>query len=753
MKFSIQDICRITHGTSEASGDVTRLIFDSRTVTISDGVMFCALMTSAADGHRFIPQAYVNGIRMFLVEQIPSGSFPDAKFVVVDSVQDALEQLAVAARNRLNSKKVVGITGSRGKTVVKELIYTALRDAGANVWRSPRSWNSRIGVPVSLVNAPDDADIYLFEAGIDTRGTMMPLADMIRPEIGILTSMTDAHQAGFVSMQDKIEEKIKLFADCKIIIADNSSQQVKQIIKRRFPDTKLIFTEDETPEKQNLALASAAVKVLGFQPTYINQNNQPDNRIDVFQGVNNCLILHDRFTPDAQSIEATLDFMHRRSVSDRSNTLITTPHFANDPANTELFSRFGISRVIAAENSFFDYYDSADFHDETIMIAGGPSSLFDEIKNAIEQPRHDTVFEINLNSLIHNLNYYRSLLAAETGIVGMVKAQAYGTGALEVAKTLQAQGAAYLAVAVIDEGVALRRGGITMPIMVLNPVTSNYGAMFRNNLEPTIFSLDELRQLADKARYYGVKEFKAHIKLDTGMHRVGFTPTEIKSLINELQKHPEIKIASIFSHLATADCPDQDEYTEAQLNTFREQSQLLIDAIPYSVKRHILNTAGIQTHPEHQYDMVRLGIGLYGVSPVEIESGKLEPVATLKSRIISIKHWPAGTTIGYGRRGLLNRDSVIATVAIGYADGINRHLGRGRASFIVNGKACPTVGNICMDQLMIDVTDVPNVMVGNDVEIYGTNQPVEHLAELLDTIPYELIATVSPRVSRIYYND
>ena len=335
----------------------------------------------------------------------------------------------------------------------------------------------------------------------------------------------------------------------------------------------------------------------------------------------------------------------------------------------------------------------------------------------------------------------------------MVKASGYGTGALEVSKTLQAQGAAYLAVAVIDEGVELRRGGITMPIIVMNPVTTNYKALFDNKLEPSVFSLRELNILVNEARKAGVSQFKAHIKLDTGMHRVGFVESEIPQLLKTLGETPEVYVASIFSHLATADCPNETEYTEMQLATFDRLSRIIVDNTPHPVLRHILNTAGIMTHPESHYDMVRLGIGLYGVSPLDGDSNDIRTVATLRSTIISLKSWEAGTTIGYGRRGRLTRDSVIATVPIGYADGINRHLGCGNASFIVKGKECPTVGNICMDQCMIDVTGVPEVSIGDDVEIFGTQQPVEKLAQILETIPYELLTSVSPRVKRVYYRD
>lgn len=782
--FNIKDIidsledCK-TYGPTD--GVVTNFLFDSRSLEESAGALFCAITTDSSDGHTFIPRLYRSGVRMFMVERLPEfhDSYTDATFIVTGSVPDAIAVLASAHRDRIEGN-VTAITGSAGKTVVKELIYHTLCLSTDHVARSPRSWNSRLGVPMSLLEAPSDSRVVLIEAGIDGCGDMEHHARLIRPETGILTSITTEHDSGFSSRETKIREKLKLFKHARTIIYDATDQCVDRIVRETYPATRLIPVRADRDEDIDRALAEAFLKTQGTKlPPDIETVS---NRIDVHEGVNDCMMFYDAFTHDLRSLRQSLDMMRRRSTSTRTSTMILSDLLHSPSVDLqELYDElariaaiYGISRMIAigpelekylkakeygidVENvatpdDFLKEYDINRFSSESILIAGSPANGFMKIKSALEAPRHDTIFEIDLDAVVHNFNYYRSLLKPGTGLVGMVKASAYGTGALEVAKTLQAQGASYLAVAVVDEGVELRRGGITMPIMVLNPVTTNYPALFRYRLEPSVFSLRELHILVDEARKNGIDSFKAHIKLDTGMHRVGFVEDELPDLIDALGQSPEMQVASVFSHLATADCPDQEAYTRLQLDTYARLSHRIADALPYRPLRHILNTAGIMTHAEYQYDMVRLGIGLYGVSPLG-QDDHIKPVATLKSTIISLHRWPAGTTIGYGRRGVLERESLIATIPIGYADGLNRKLSRGAASFMIRGTECPTMGNICMDQCMIDVTDVAGASIGDEVEIYGKNMPVEHLAEILDTIPYELLTWVSPRVKRVYYRN
>ncbi len=770
MKFTLQEIGRIT-GAAIVGGNPTdiaveSIIFDSRSLARRRGTMFAAIATDAADGHRYVMPMYRAGVRLFLVQHVSEAILSecaDAIFVVVPSVFTAIEQLGSAARNRL-SGRVVAITGSQGKTVVKEMLYRSLAPV-CRTWRSPRSWNSRLGVPMSLIEADDTASVCIVECGIDRPGDMAHLQRIVRPDIGILTSITSEHDSGFESDAQKLAEKLLLFIDTPTLIYNSNCAIQRPGIAVQAPDT----------DRLNTALCRQTLEQLGIDAQVDTTALHVRNRIDVHEGVNDCVMLYDGFTHDLRSLATSLDFMRRRATHSRTCTLISSDFDHCDYRElASLLEHFGVARFIGigpglaeasqcissavkfesvtSVDNFLNTYDINSFSSETILISGSPEADFRQIKTALEAPRHDTIFEINLDAISHNYNYFRSMLRPDTGLVAMVKASGYGVGALELSRTLQSRGAAYLAVAVIDEAVELRRGGITMPIMVLNPVTTNYRALFSNNLEPSVFSLRELHTLVAEARKAGVAEFKIHIKLDTGMHRVGFTEPEVFDLIHTLSSTPELKVASVFSHLATADCPDESEYTEMQLDTFRRLSDRIATSLPYTIKRHILNTAGILTHPDHQYDMVRLGIGLYGISPLSGSDPNLQPVATLKSTIISLKEWEPGTTIGYGRRGVVQRHSVIATIPIGYADGLDRRLSRGNASFTVRGVACPTIGNICMDQCMIDVTDVPGVEIGDEVEIFGTSPRAELIADTLDTIPYEILTSVSPRVKRIYYS-
>lgn len=761
MKLDITTIAATVGGSiygQHVDSIVEHLIIDSRSPIFTDHNMFCAL-SGASDGHRYIAEMYRRGINNFLVTRLPQGyeaSMPEGTFIVVKSVEDAIIAIARYWRSQLSATTFVGITGSVGKTVVKEMLYRALSGC-CKVARSPRSWNSRIGVPLSICDIEPDTEVAIIEAGIDCAGSMAELESIIRPTLGILTPITAEHDEGFVCRQQKVEEKRLLFVNCKQVI--------------------------EYSDRDNRQAAARAFAALGYdaRPALFEQLEEVSNRIDVHEGVNDCVTLYDNFTADVESLKPALDFMCRRATPQRHNTVIITNlhHIKGEECDSlyrraaEAMRAAGIERVIGIGNEiatqaqdftgmrfeaidceaeFFTSYDINSFSSETILVFGQPMGLLGHIKTLLESPRHDTTMEVNLDSIVHNFNYYRSLVSPGTGMVAMVKASAYGMGAVEIAKTLQAQGAAYLAVAVIDEGVELRRGGITMPIVILNPITGNYRALFDYDLEASVFSGEELTTLNDVARRYGIDKFKVHIKLDTGMHRVGFTDTEIPGLIKQLQGMPSVVIASVFSHLATADCLDMDEYTQYQLSNFEAMSSQIVNAVPYKVLRHILNTAGISRFAEHHYDMVRLGIGLYGISPIP-GNYPLRTVATLKSTIISLHRWEAGTTIGYSRRGVLSRESLIATVPIGYADGVNRHLGRGATSFVVNGHLCPTVGNICMDLCMIDVTDVPDVTIGSEVEIFGKMMPVEKLAETLDTIPYEILTSVAPRVKRIYFRE
>jgi len=790
MKLSLEDIAGIVSARMEGAPSaptVDIILTDSRTSTDpSRSPLFVALRTPSGDGHRYVKDMYRRGVRAFIVEEVPQvmRSVDNATFLVVPDSMQALRLLGAAARNAYEGT-VIAIAGSCGKTQLKELLNAALQPYA---WRSPRSWNSQIGVPLSLFSIAPESKYAIIEAGIDAPGQMDTLAGMVRPAIGVLTAITGEHDAGFVSRSQKIDEKCKLFAGCSTIVCDNADPDAPAALRRKYPRTKIIEARGKT------AMAEAVFAELGIRPddnTHKAMSLVKDvsTRIDVNEGTGGCLILSDNFTPDLPSLDAALDFMARRVTAGRSATLIIGDlmHAPADSAEavrrlyTSLAAMLrhrgigrliGVGREISAMRDIFDpltasefaldaddfaaHFSNADFDRELILLHGD-MSVMRPIKNMLANAAHDTVMEINLDAMVHNFNAFRSLMPKTSGIIAMVKASAYGIGAVEASKTLQSHGAAYLAVAVVDEGVSLRDAGITMPIMVMNPITTNFRALFNYRLEPSVFSLKELTHIADEAQAAGSPNISVHIKLDTGMHRTGFSEDELPALAEALRSLPLVQVASVFSHLATADCLDKDGYTWQQLADFERMSSKLSQLLGRPLRRHILNTAGMMRFGRQAcaYDMGRLGIGLYGISPLPPEHTAIElkPVATLATTVIALRRYPAGTAIGYGRRGVLARESVIATLPIGYADGIDRRLGCGAAKFRVRGTDCPTVGVICMDMCMIDVTDAAGTELGDTVEIFGPSLPIERLSDTLGTIPYEIISTISPRVRRIYYHE
>lgn len=742
---------------SDRNDRISSWLIDSRDLTYPSETIFFALRTAGNDGHKFIPSLLEAGVRHFVVDRgyaVPEGT--GAEFWKVDNVAESLQTMAAHVRNLHADIPVIGITGSRGKTVAKELIATLL-DGKLRITRSPRSFNSQIGVPLSVCAIDDSTQIGIFEAGISCRGEMEALKKVIEPTIGVFTSLTDEHSDGFTSMQEKAAEKAKLFTGCSDVFYPTDSaiiEQALKAVKERNSGLRL-HPVDGTIEDLAIAVATHAANAAPDATSIRGIASKISPRIDVTETLHDCLIVYDGFPCHTPSLAAAINHARRHTPHGRQITLVLGGGYCDhDQAEIgRLTASTGISRIIKARkpSDFIERYSINDFSEEAILVCGPAEEGFEDIKTHLEAPRHDTVMEVNLRSIVDNFNLYRSKLKAGTGLIGMVKASGYGIGALELSKTLQSQGASYLAVAVIDEGAELRRGGITMPIIVMNPITNNYKALFTNRLEPSVFCIRELEMLISEAKRLGITDYPVHIKLDTGMHRVGFLADEIPQLLSILNSQRQVKASTIFSHLATSDCLDLDSYTEGQLQAFREMSDSIISGLPYRPKRHVLNTAGIMRYPEHHYDFARLGIGLYGISPVPT-ADKHSVVSSLYTTIISLKHWGEGTSIGYGCKGKVTSPSVIATVPIGYADGLDRHLSNGAASFLVNGKMCPVIGTICMDQCMIDVTGA-DARIGDRVEIFGENAPVERLSDTLGTIPYEIFTSISPRVKRIYYRE
>ena len=821
MKYSISHIAKIIQVPQPANELwIDTLLTDSRSLTYPERTLFFAMRSRRNDGHRYLQSLYDRGVRNFVVEYIPQSmqSLTDANFLKVENVTDALQSIARYHRKSFDIP-VVGITGSRGKTTVKEWLYSLLQD-DFNIVRSPRSYNSQIGVPMSIWEMNAESRLAIFEAGISQPGEMKSLQSMIKPTVGIITNVGDEHNEGFDSMLSKCEEKVLLFSGCECVIYNNDDKMVADVVEAQCKDANKIAWsckdkscrlyvssitstggsvisyiydgqsgEVKIPfvgnaDVENAIHCLAMMLYLHITPEVIAERMarlvQVGTRLNVIEGENNCSLIYDSYTADLQSLSPAIEFMERRATSSQSLTVILSDVYhetmsSNDVYNAiaQLLARKNVHRVIGigeeisryatlfgdrgvfyrSTEEFLSAMSPNDFDNELILVKGASHFGFGRIVDVLEARQHETVLEVNLDAVVHNYNIYRSLVKPETGVVCMVKASGYGAGSYELAKTLQSQGAAYLAVAAYDEGVDLRKAGITMPIMVLNPRVVNYRMLFDYNLEPEIYSFDILREIINEAKLYGTKNYPVHIKLDTGMHRLGFLEQDIPMIVDMLKGQTAITPRSVFSHLATADCPDMDDYTRQQFDYFDRCCEQLQQGFDHHILRHVLNSTGITRFPEHQCDMVRLGICLYGIPTMNDGSqSNLRPVSSLHSVILSIKDWPAGTTVGYSRRGVLHRDSRIATIPIGYADGIDRHLGNGNTTVFINGHRCPTIGNICMDVCMIDVTDVA-CQPGDKVEIFGDNIPVVELAEKLDTIPYEILTSISSRIKRVYYRE
>ena len=805
MKYSIEKITTLIGarriGTADAQ--INWLLTDSRSLCFPEETLFFALKTARNDGHKYIEDLYRRGVRNFVVEQetlnskLSTLNYPDANFLVVPSPLEALQRLAERHRDEFDIP-VIGITGSNGKTMVKEWLYQVL-SPDFHVTRSPKSFNSQIGVPLSVWLIDQQTDVALIEAGISQPGEMQALADIIQPTIGVLTSLGAPHQENFRSMEEKCMEKLQLFHDAKVIIYNADDDLVSRCIRRSgFKGEKIGWRKemthyhlpfiDEASVECSMAVAATAL-YLGVTPEQLEERlsklEPVAMRLEVKEGQHGCTLINDSYNSDINSLAIALDFMQRRSASPSTlhpspSTLIlsdiqqsgmddeTLYREVNDLCVKRGVSKLiGIGPRISAHHSLLTTHHSLFFpdtetflasetfhqlHDEVILIKGARQFGFDHITELLEQKVHETILEVNLNAVVENLNYYRSFLKPETKLVCMVKADAYGAGAVEVAKTLQDHRVDYLAVAVADEGVELRRNGITQNIMIMNPEMTAFKTMFDYELEPEVYSFRLMDSLIHAAEKEGITGWPVHIKLDTGMHRLGFDPEkDIDEVIDRLKHQTAIIPRSVFSHFVGSDSDDFDNFSRRQFEKFLYGSDRLQAAFDHKILRHMDNSAGIEHFPERQLDMCRLGLGLYGIDPRD--NRVLSTVSTLKTTILQLRHVPKEETVGYSRKGILTRDSVIAAIPIGYADGLNRHLGRGACYCLVNGQKAPYVGNICMDVAMIDVTDIPDVHEGDMVEIFGANLPVTVLSDVLDTIPYEVLTAVSGRVKKVYFQD
>ena len=804
-----------------AEARIDWLLTDSRSLAFPETTLFFALRTPVGDGHKYIPDLYRRGVRNFVVGTVPENhetDYPDANFLRVLSPLKALQRLAERHREEY-VLPVIGITGSNGKTVVKEWIYQLLM-LSMNVTRSPRSYNSQVGVPLSVWLLDERSRIGVFEAGISQPGEMQALRAIIQPTIGVMTNIGPAHQENFSTIQEKCHEKLLLFKDAKVLIYnadeavvaesvhdfgfggqlfgwsrkdENATVFVRAIEPTEDGKTRIAYFFNGTAAEYTLPFADEAsiqnsitalcvCLYLGLTPADIARRmallEPVAMRLEVVQGVRGCTLINDAYNSDAAALDIALDFMNRRAKEQvgKGRTLILSDIFQTGIPAEELYAKvaemlksrgverlIGVGPAISAAHALFSikksFYPNSEallesgeldaLTDEIILLKGARNFGFEQIAKALSLRVHETTLDVNLEAITENLHYYRSFMKPETKLTCMVKASAYGAGSIEIAKTLQERGVDYLAVAVADEGAELRRAGITAGIIVMNPEMSAFGTLFEYELEPEIYSFNLLDALIRAARRQGITDFPVHLKLDTGMHRLGFNPkTDIPVLIDRLSHQRALIPRSVFSHFVGADSDGFDDFSEKQFKLFDEASRTLQAAFPHKILRHICNSAGIERFPERHLDMVRLGLGLYGIDP--IDNRVLHNVATLRTTILQIRDVPAGDSIGYSRKTVLDRPSRIAAIPIGYADGLNRHLGNRRGYCLVNGQKADYVGNICMDVCMIDVTDIP-CREGDSVEIFGDALPVTVLSDLLGTIPYEVLTSVSNRVKRVYF--
>ncbi len=821
MSYQINHIAKIVNGTLHANSDstpVVHLLLDSRQVIYPRSSLFFALVGKRHNGHRFIGDVYKKGVRNFVVsEDIDRSKYPEANFINVPDCLQAIQDLARHHRSQF-PLKTIGITGSNGKTIIKEWLFQLLR-ADCTIIRNPRSYNSQTGVPLSVWQIKESHQLGIFEAGISEPGEMKKLAPIIQCQIGLFTNIGPAHSEGFESIEQKVEEKIQLFQNAESLIYCIDDSRIKEAmsvfsnkqhftwslhekanlqitkIDKRVDGSSVITGQFKNQTQQiHIPFSDAAyvenalhcwttLLFLGLEPEVIaermEQLESVAMRLELKDGVNNCSIINDSYNSDLGSLQIALHFLEHQSNKTKHSLILSNILQSGKPLKSlyqevaQLIIEKKIDRLIGIgqdvlnieaflptdfdkafypdTNTFLQNIDLNEFQSESILVKGARQFGFERIAHLLSQKVHKTVLEVNLNALTHNLHTYSQYLQAGTRMMAMVKASAYGSGSYEVARLLEFNKVDYLAVAYVDEGVSLREAGIQLPIMVLNPDVQSFEMMQRHRLESEIYSLRLLKQLIRFLRKD--QSIYIHLKVDTGMNRLGFAASDMEELIELLNTHSQIKIQSIFSHLAASEDPQHDNFSQEQVDTFLKLYQQISTAIGYQPLRHILNSSGIIRFPQYQMDMVRLGIGLYGIDSSEQIQDQLEVVLQLKATISQIKEVAPGESIGYSRKGRAEQAMHIATISLGYADGLLRGAGNGNFEVYISGRPAPIVGNVCMDMCMIDITAYPDVKEGDEVIVFGEQPTVKDLAKSLDTIPYEVFTNISGRVKRVYFQE
>ncbi|MDD7438767.1 MAG: bifunctional UDP-N-acetylmuramoyl-tripeptide:D-alanyl-D-alanine ligase/alanine racemase [Bacteroidales bacterium] len=800
--------------------EIELLLTDSRSLTFPQNTLFFALVTPRGDGHVYIPELYADGVRAFVVSKPIEGDYPDAVFIQVSDTLQALQSVGRARREEL-SMPILAITGSNGKTTTKELLYQLLAPS-LSVGKSPRSYNSQVGVPLSLWGLETTQALGIIEAGISQPGEMSRLEAIIRPTYGAITNIGEAHQQHFERLEQKVREKLLLFQNCRTLFAPYDDPLIRQQIEAMGLAPKTLYWSrtwsGATLYIQNQEYHPSGVKITGMlagqrialELPFLDQGTIDDAllslliasqiapqaiatleafsrlkpitmRLEVLEGKEQTLLINDSYNSDYDSLRTALDFMKRRNPEGRPTAIVLSDmeDSSHDPHDlysrvAQLLGQYPIGRLylvgsqIVEQSGLFPKVNGcfpdwasldkglpfANLSGHIVLLKGSNSSQFSRVIEHWKVQTHQTILNINLSRLAHNYHTLRSKLPAGMGTICMIKANGYGAGAYEVARTLERAGTDYLAVAVVDEGRQLREQGIRSPILVMNPELSAFRQLIWNGLEPEIFSKEMLKAFSQAADIYGDHILPIHLKWNTGMNRLGLMPYDVGEVVDLLHHSKSIRVESIFTHLAAADDPSEDDFTRAQLAKLDDIQLRLEAGLGYSVRKHALNTAGAIRFPQYQSDYVRLGIGLYGITPLAQDEMGLEPIATLTTQILQIQELAPGETVGYSRKGKLERHSRIGIIPVGYADGLPRLLGNGNISFrLPDGTLVPTIGNICMDTLMLDLTDAPSAVAGTEVTLFGDGLPISRLADACHTIPYEILSRLSSRIARHYYSE
>lgn len=826
MAYNISEIAKIISGNtiSKAKNDILieHLVFDTRQAFFSHNSLFFSISGKNNDGHAYIYNAYKKGICCFIIEKELNTLPKDCWIIQVSNSINAMQKIAAYHRKNLLIP-ITAITGSNGKTIIKEWLYALLKNS-VNIYRSPKSYNSQIGVPYSLWQIKNTHESAIIEAGISYPDEMINLEQCIKPDIGIISNILSAHDANFDNQLHKTNEKIKLFSTCHTIIYRADYNIIDTEIKKLYKTKNLItwsinnnnrakytvkFTINTKSNSTDISITNknnkyqfkipfidnASAENAIFCAIYLIENNywqtktsnlfeklEPiEMRLNISKGINNCTLINDSYSSDIESLKIAINVLNQQKqhtqrtiiLSDLQQTGIDNKTLYNNIAlllNTENINKIiGIgenlykhasyfsaseSYFYSTTNQFIENYSNISFNNEAVLIKGARKFGFEKIEKLFQQQTHITALEINLNALIHNYNYFKSLLMPKTKIMAMVKAYSYGSGSYEIANILAYYHVDYLGVAYTDEGIELRKNGIKTPIMVMSPEAESFESIIQFNLEPEIYSFDILQKfISFLSKEQLMPPYPIHIKIDTGMHRLGFESQDINQLIDILKTHQKtIQIKSIFSHLAASDDKNYDAFTQHQLCVFKTISKQIEENLNIQTIKHIANSMGIIRHKDTHIDMVRLGIGMYGIASDIKTQKQLEEVYTLKTTISQIKTIPKFDTIGYNRQGKINKNSKIATIPVGYADGLNRLLSNGNGYVMINNNKAPIIGNICMDMCMIDISEI-NAKTGDEVIVFGKKPSIQEVAQKAQTIPYEILTNISPRVKRIYLSD